>query len=144
MLTHGLQFLFNFFFYPMQESADNVNADSDSPSKDALLEEACNKYDEATHLCPTLHDVCTEIYAFKIYEATPLCPNTSLAPCCGARQVVCIVQGPLSKPFIPDNSRKKKKKWKSRNLFVYLIKPLEVDDLYLGHNMNFIFDFLFW
>lgn len=42
----------------MQESADNVNPDSNSPSKDALLEEACRKYDEATCLCPTLHDVC--------------------------------------------------------------------------------------
>ena len=41
----------------MQESADNVGPDSSSPSKDALLEEACKKYDEATHLCPTLHDV---------------------------------------------------------------------------------------
>lgn len=41
----------------MQESADNVSADSVSPSKDALLEEACRKYDEATRLCPTLHDV---------------------------------------------------------------------------------------
>ncbi|KAK7840173.1 protein hlb1 [Quercus suber] len=39
-----------------QESADNVSQDSTSPSKDALLEEACKKYDEATHLCPTLHD----------------------------------------------------------------------------------------
>ena len=41
----------------MQESADNVSQDSASPSKDALLEEACKKYDEATRLCPTLHDV---------------------------------------------------------------------------------------
>ncbi|PNX76198.1 hypothetical protein L195_g032143, partial [Trifolium pratense] len=40
----------------MQESADNVSPDSTSPSKDALLEEACKKYDEATRLCPTLHD----------------------------------------------------------------------------------------
>ncbi|XP_020249285.1 uncharacterized protein LOC109826675, partial [Asparagus officinalis] len=40
----------------VQESADNVNADSGVPSKDALLEEACKKYDEATRLCPTLHD----------------------------------------------------------------------------------------
>ena len=42
----------------LQESADNVSPDSTSPSKDALLEEACKKYDEATRLCPTLHDVC--------------------------------------------------------------------------------------
>ncbi|KAG5004427.1 hypothetical protein JHK86_028566 [Glycine max] len=41
----------------LQESADNVIPDSTSPSKDALLEEACKKYDEATRLCPTLHDV---------------------------------------------------------------------------------------
>ncbi|KAL5138984.1 Protein HLB1 [Glycine soja] len=40
----------------LQESADNVIPDSTSPSKDALLEEACKKYDEATRLCPTLHD----------------------------------------------------------------------------------------
>lgn len=45
----------------MQESADNVSPDSTSPSKDALLEEACKKYDEATHLCPTLHDVCMHV-----------------------------------------------------------------------------------
>lgn len=41
----------------IQESADNVSPDSSSPSKDALLEEACRKYDEATRLSPTLHDV---------------------------------------------------------------------------------------
>lgn len=46
----------------MQESADNVSPDSTSPSKDALLEEACKKYDEATHLCPTLHDVQMLVY----------------------------------------------------------------------------------
>ncbi|KAE8694663.1 hypothetical protein F3Y22_tig00110777pilonHSYRG00236 [Hibiscus syriacus] len=40
----------------LQESADNVSPDSTSPSKDALLEEACKKYDEATCLCSTLHD----------------------------------------------------------------------------------------
>ncbi|MQL87570.1 hypothetical protein Taro_020108 [Colocasia esculenta] len=34
----------------LQESADNVSPDSSSPSKDALLEEACRKYDEATRL----------------------------------------------------------------------------------------------
>lgn len=45
----------------MQESADNVGPDSTSPSKDALLEEACKKYDEATRLCPTLHDVCMHV-----------------------------------------------------------------------------------
>ncbi|GMP64464.1 hypothetical protein CsSME_00025730 [Camellia sinensis var. sinensis] len=37
-------------------SADNVSPDSSSASKDDLLGEACKKYDEATHLCPTLHD----------------------------------------------------------------------------------------
>ncbi|KAE8722483.1 Tetratricopeptide repeat-like superfamily protein isoform 2 [Hibiscus syriacus] len=41
----------------LQESADNVSPDSTSPSKDSLLEEACNKYEEATRLCPTFHDV---------------------------------------------------------------------------------------
>ena len=40
----------------MQESADNVGPDSVS-SKDALLEEACKKYEEATRHCPTLYDV---------------------------------------------------------------------------------------
>ncbi|CAL5402353.1 unnamed protein product [Camellia sinensis] len=37
-------------------SADNVSPDSSSASKDDLLGEACKKYDEATHPCPTLHD----------------------------------------------------------------------------------------
>lgn len=46
----------------MQESADNVSPDSGSPSKDALLEEACKKYDEATRLCPTLHDVSSSFF----------------------------------------------------------------------------------
>ncbi|KAK9082458.1 hypothetical protein Syun_031382 [Stephania yunnanensis] len=46
----------------LQESADNVDPDSSFPSKDSLLEEACKKYDEATCLCPTLHD------ATKNYE----------------------------------------------------------------------------
>jgi hypothetical protein len=50
----------------MQESADNVSPDSTSPSKDALLEEACKKYDEATRLCPTLHDVCKDIIQYKV------------------------------------------------------------------------------
>lgn len=45
----------------MQESADNVSQDSNFPSKDALLEEACRKYNEATRLCPTLHDVWTQL-----------------------------------------------------------------------------------
>ncbi|KAI3710614.1 hypothetical protein L2E82_40401 [Cichorium intybus] len=40
----------------LQESADNVNSDTNSPSKDALLEEACKKYAEATNLNPALHD----------------------------------------------------------------------------------------
>ncbi|KAL0446528.1 UNVERIFIED_CONTAM: protein HLB1 [Sesamum latifolium] len=40
----------------LQESADNVNPDSSSSTKDALLEEACKKYEEATRLCPTLND----------------------------------------------------------------------------------------
>lgn len=51
--------LFGFieFSLCMQESADNVSPESSSPSKDALLEEACRKYEEATRLCPTLNDV---------------------------------------------------------------------------------------
>lgn len=47
----------------MQESADVVSPDSTSPSKDALLEEACKKYDEATRLCPTLHDVSKQYFS---------------------------------------------------------------------------------
>ncbi|CAN0923500.1 Protein HLB1 [Linum grandiflorum] len=43
--------------FVLQESADNVSPESTSPSKDALLEEACKKYDEATRLCPTLHEI---------------------------------------------------------------------------------------
>uniref|UniRef100_A0A453H446 Uncharacterized protein n=1 Tax=Aegilops tauschii subsp. strangulata TaxID=200361 RepID=A0A453H446_AEGTS len=39
----------------LQESADNVDPNSDS-SKDSLLEDACKKYAEATRLCPTLYD----------------------------------------------------------------------------------------
>lgn len=52
----------------MQESADNVSPDSTSPSKDALLEEACRKYDEATRLCPTLHDVCKDILCCDVLD----------------------------------------------------------------------------
>ncbi|KAL3647024.1 Protein hlb1 [Castilleja foliolosa] len=40
----------------LQESADNVNPESGSNSKDALLQEACKKYEEATRFCPTLND----------------------------------------------------------------------------------------
>ncbi|KAG9142869.1 hypothetical protein Leryth_005616 [Lithospermum erythrorhizon] len=40
----------------LQESADNISPDATSPSKDALLEEASRKYEEATRLCPTLND----------------------------------------------------------------------------------------
>ncbi|KAF5804381.1 putative tetratricopeptide-like helical domain superfamily [Helianthus annuus] len=40
----------------LQESADNVNSSANSHTKDALLEEACKKYDEATQLNPALHD----------------------------------------------------------------------------------------
>jgi len=52
----------------VQESADNVSPDSTSPSKDALLEEACRKYDEATLLCPTLHDVCKNILLLNVLD----------------------------------------------------------------------------
>lgn len=52
----------------MQESADNVSPDSTSPSKDALLEEACKKYDEATRLCPTLHDVCKDVLLYEVLD----------------------------------------------------------------------------
>lgn len=40
----------------LQESADNIGSDSNSPLKDQLLEEACKKYQGATKLCPTLHE----------------------------------------------------------------------------------------
>ena len=46
-----------------QESADNVDPNSSS-SKDALLEEACKKYAEATRLCPTLYDVSSSLHMF--------------------------------------------------------------------------------
>ena len=46
-----------------QESADNVDPNSSS-SKDALLEEACKKYAEATRLCPTLYDVSSSLLMF--------------------------------------------------------------------------------
>lgn len=53
----------------MQESADNVSPESSSPSKDALLEEACKKYEEATRLCPTLNDVrvTATLFHFIVY-----------------------------------------------------------------------------
>lgn len=41
----------------LQESADNAGPDMGPPGKDALLEEACKKYEAATQLCPTLHEV---------------------------------------------------------------------------------------
>jgi hypothetical protein len=41
----------------LQESADNAGSEMDSMSKDALLDEACKKYEAATQLCPTLHEV---------------------------------------------------------------------------------------
>jgi tetratricopeptide (TPR) repeat protein len=40
----------------LQESADNAGSEMDSTSKDALLDEACKKYEAATQLCPTLHE----------------------------------------------------------------------------------------
>jgi hypothetical protein len=46
-----------------QESADNVDPNSSS-SKDALLEEACKKYAEATRLCPTLYDVSSHFLCY--------------------------------------------------------------------------------
>lgn len=69
-------------FSCLQESADNVSSDSDSPSKDALLEEACRKYEEATRLCPTLNDVCSFLlflfhWVFHIY-CSLCCQNESI------------------------------------------------------------------
>ncbi|KAI3740963.1 hypothetical protein L2E82_31438 [Cichorium intybus] len=40
-----------------KESADNVNSETNSPSKDALLEEGCKKYAEVTNLNLVLRDV---------------------------------------------------------------------------------------
>lgn len=37
-----------------------------SSSKDALLEEACKKYAEATRLCPTLYDVSFSFLMFDL------------------------------------------------------------------------------
>lgn len=58
ILLLGIKLNSSLAIYSLQESADNVSPDSVSPSKDDLLEEACKKYDEATHLCPSLYDVC--------------------------------------------------------------------------------------
>lgn len=41
----------------MQESADNTGPELGNTAKDSLLEEACRKYEAATELCPTLHEV---------------------------------------------------------------------------------------
>ncbi|KAI8005631.1 Protein HLB1, partial [Camellia lanceoleosa] len=57
----------------MQESEDNVSPDSSSPSKDDLLEEACKKYDEATHLCPTLHDALNN-WGLALQELSAIVP----------------------------------------------------------------------
>ena len=51
------------YSFEFQESADNVDPNSSS-SKDALLEEACKKYAEATRLCPTLYDVSSSLLMF--------------------------------------------------------------------------------
>ena len=51
------------YSFEFQESADNVDPNSSS-SKDALLEEACKKYAEATRLCPTLYDVSSSLHMF--------------------------------------------------------------------------------
>lgn len=45
------------YIHLLQESADNAGPEVGSPGKDALLEEACKKYEAATQLCPTLHEV---------------------------------------------------------------------------------------
>nr|XP_024357282.1 protein HLB1-like isoform X1 [Physcomitrium patens]XP_024357285.1 protein HLB1-like isoform X1 [Physcomitrium patens]XP_024357295.1 protein HLB1-like isoform X1 [Physcomitrium patens]XP_024357305.1 protein HLB1-like isoform X1 [Physcomitrium patens]XP_024357313.1 protein HLB1-like isoform X1 [Physcomitrium patens]XP_024357323.1 protein HLB1-like isoform X1 [Physcomitrium patens]XP_024357333.1 protein HLB1-like isoform X1 [Physcomitrium patens] len=42
----------------LQESADNAGPEVGSPEKDALLEDACKKYQTAVQLCPTLHEAC--------------------------------------------------------------------------------------
>jgi hypothetical protein len=50
----------------LQESADNTGPEMDSVSKDALLDEACKKYEAATQLCPSLHEVLDMIqFAYK-------------------------------------------------------------------------------
>uniref|UniRef100_A0A7I4D3M1 Uncharacterized protein n=1 Tax=Physcomitrium patens TaxID=3218 RepID=A0A7I4D3M1_PHYPA len=41
----------------LQESADNAGPEVGSPEKDALLEDACKKYQTAVQLCPTLHEI---------------------------------------------------------------------------------------
>jgi hypothetical protein len=56
-------FVSYYFEILFQESADNVDPNSSS-SKDALLEEACKKYAEATRLCPTLYDVSSSLFIF--------------------------------------------------------------------------------
>ncbi len=49
--------ILDFYCWFLQESADNAGSEMDSMSKDALLDEACKKYEAATQLCPTLHEV---------------------------------------------------------------------------------------
>jgi len=41
----------------VQESADNCGPEVGLQGKDGLLEEACKKYQAATDLCSTLHEV---------------------------------------------------------------------------------------
>ena len=41
----------------LQESADNCGPEVGLQGKDGLLEEACKKYQAATDLCATLHEV---------------------------------------------------------------------------------------
>jgi hypothetical protein len=73
----------------LQESADNAGPEVGSPGKDALLEEACKKYEAATQLCPTLHEVLlTFSYATLIISLVAILPFWScmtyvlLAPIC--------------------------------------------------------------
>ncbi|KAL1829866.1 hypothetical protein ACET3Z_008278 [Daucus carota] len=75
----------------LQESADNVSPDSDSPSKDAfLLEEACKKYADATRLCPTLHDVCTKSHVWGEDEVLSRCDEDVRGGCWSAAALFLI------------------------------------------------------
>ena len=41
----------------LQESADSAAPEVGASGKDALLKDACKKYEAATRLCPSLHEV---------------------------------------------------------------------------------------
>lgn len=55
----------------LQESADNCGPEVGLQGKDGLLEEACKKYQAATDLCSTLHEVRRTQHAHLSQSASP-------------------------------------------------------------------------